>query len=218
MNLLLKGGLTTPSRNEMSLYLPWRLVLDEYHINMALQCQPQWHMHSNSTRQEMAGNDFWSKAIANENDKCWYRFQNFRKWSKLTRRLVLESHWLFDIRCQNGFSPKGTLGARRTQMRETRYIQLCWGCLSRREHTHHRSHLRCTQWSGCLCGWHKKCLSPSPNSIKHYVLCGREFGLEHEGKRELIVRALYGGKPAGRRNHLQAMLPRWSRCLDASIV
>ena len=156
MNLLLKGGLTTPSRNEMSLYLPWRLVLDEYHINMALQCQPQWHMHSNSTRQEMAGNDFWSKAIANENDKCWYRLQNFRKWSKLTRRLVLESHWLFDIRCQNGFSPKGTLGARRTQMRETRYIQLCWGCLSRREHTHHRSHLRSTQWSGCLCGWHKK--------------------------------------------------------------
>ena len=34
----------------------------------------------------------------------------------------------------------------------------------------------------------------APTSVKHYIICGREFGLEHEGKRALIVRALYGGK------------------------
>ena len=34
--------------------------------------------------------------------------------------------------------------------------------------------------------------------MKHYIICGREFGLEHVGKRALIVRALYGGKTAGR--------------------
>ena len=37
----------------------------------------------------------------------------------------------------------------------------------------------------------------SPISEKHYIICGPEFG-EHEGKRALIKRALYGGKSAGR--------------------
>ena len=37
-----------------------------------------------------------------------------------------------------------------------------------------------------------------PTSEKHYIICGPEFGLEHVGKRALIVRALYGGKVAGR--------------------
>ena len=30
------------------------------------------------------------------------------------------------------------------------------------------------------------------------MICGPEFGLEHVGKRALILRALYGGKVAGR--------------------
>ena len=34
----------------------------------------------------------------------------------------------------------------------------------------------------------------APTSEKHYIVCGQEFGLEHVGKRALIVRALYGGK------------------------
>ena len=38
----------------------------------------------------------------------------------------------------------------------------------------------------------------SPTSEKHYIICGEEFGLEHKGKRAKIVRALYGGKMAGR--------------------
>ena len=38
----------------------------------------------------------------------------------------------------------------------------------------------------------------APSSEKHYIICGPEFGLEHEGKRAKIVRALYGGKTAGR--------------------
>jgi hypothetical protein len=33
---------------------------------------------------------------------------------------------------------------------------------------------------------------------KHYIICGEEFGLENVGKRAIIVRALYGGKAAGR--------------------
>jgi hypothetical protein len=37
----------------------------------------------------------------------------------------------------------------------------------------------------------------APSSEKHYVICGPEFG-EHEGKKALIKRALYGGKCAGR--------------------
>ena len=38
----------------------------------------------------------------------------------------------------------------------------------------------------------------APTSEKHYVICGEEFGLENVGKRAIIVRALYGGKCAGR--------------------
>ncbi len=38
----------------------------------------------------------------------------------------------------------------------------------------------------------------APTSEKHYIICGAEFGLEHQGKRALVVRALYGGKTAGR--------------------
>ena len=38
----------------------------------------------------------------------------------------------------------------------------------------------------------------APTSEKHYVICGPEFGLENEGKRAIITRALYGGKVAGR--------------------
>ena len=45
----------------------------------------------------------------------------------------------------------------------------------------------------------------APTSVKHYIICGPEFGTENEGKRALIVRALYGGKTAGRdfRNYLR---------------
>ena len=38
----------------------------------------------------------------------------------------------------------------------------------------------------------------APSSEKHYVICGKEFDLEHEGNIVLIRRALYGGKLAGR--------------------
>ena len=36
------------------------------------------------------------------------------------------------------------------------------------------------------------------SSENHYVICGREFGLEHEGNIALIRRVLYGGKLVGR--------------------
>ena len=38
----------------------------------------------------------------------------------------------------------------------------------------------------------------APSSEKHYIICGAEFGLENVGKKALILRALYGGKVAGR--------------------
>jgi hypothetical protein len=45
----------------------------------------------------------------------------------------------------------------------------------------------------------------APSSRKDYIICGKEFGLENEGRVALIHRALYGGKTAGRdfRNHLR---------------
>ena len=37
----------------------------------------------------------------------------------------------------------------------------------------------------------------APSSEKHFIICGDEFGLEHNGKVALIRRALYGGKSSG---------------------
>ena len=38
----------------------------------------------------------------------------------------------------------------------------------------------------------------APSSEKHYIIiCLREFGLKNVGKRAIIKRALYGGKPSG---------------------
>ena len=38
----------------------------------------------------------------------------------------------------------------------------------------------------------------APSYEKHYVICGKYFGIEHEGKIALIWHALYGGKLADR--------------------
>ena len=38
----------------------------------------------------------------------------------------------------------------------------------------------------------------APSSKKDYVICGKEFGLEHKGNLSLIRRAFYGRKLAGR--------------------
>ena len=45
-------------------------------------------------------------------------------------------------------------------------------------------------------------------SEKHYIICGPEFGIENQGKRALITRALYGGKVSGRdyRNSLRSCM------------
>ena len=48
----------------------------------------------------------------------------------------------------------------------------------------------------------------APTSEKHYIICGPEFGIENQGKRAIITRALYGGKVSGRdyRNSLRACM------------
>ena len=55
------------------------------------------------------------------------------------------------------------------------------------------------------------------SSEKHYVLCGKEFGLEHEGKIALIRRVIYDVKLAGRDfwTHLRSCMTflRFKFCL-----
>jgi hypothetical protein len=48
----------------------------------------------------------------------------------------------------------------------------------------------------------------APSSQKDYIICGPEFGIENVGRVALIVRALYGGKSAGKdfRNHLRSCM------------
>jgi hypothetical protein len=37
----------------------------------------------------------------------------------------------------------------------------------------------------------------APSLEKHFIICGREFGIENKGRVALIHWALYGGKVAG---------------------
>ena len=48
----------------------------------------------------------------------------------------------------------------------------------------------------------------APTSEKHYIICGREFGIENVGRVAIICRALYGGKLAGRDywKHMRAFM------------
>ena len=48
----------------------------------------------------------------------------------------------------------------------------------------------------------------APSSDKHFIYCGKEFGLEHDGSVALIRRALYGGKASGRDfwHHLRSFM------------
>jgi hypothetical protein len=48
----------------------------------------------------------------------------------------------------------------------------------------------------------------APSSQKDFIICGPEFGLENQGKKALITRALYGGESAGKdfRNHLRSCM------------
>ena len=50
----------------------------------------------------------------------------------------------------------------------------------------------------------------APSSEKHFIICGPEFGIENVGKIALVVRALYGGKVAGRDfwHHLRECMAR----------
>ena len=36
-----------------------------------------------------------------------------------------------------------------------------------------------------------------PSSEKHYIICGPKFGMDNEGRIEIIFQALYCGKPDG---------------------
>jgi hypothetical protein len=48
----------------------------------------------------------------------------------------------------------------------------------------------------------------APSSQKDFIICGPKFGLENQGKKALITKALYGGKSAGKdfRNHLRSCM------------
>ena len=48
----------------------------------------------------------------------------------------------------------------------------------------------------------------APSSEKHCIMCITDFGIEHEGKSVLTVRAAHGSKSAGRdfRNHLRSCM------------
>ena len=47
------------------------------------------------------------------------------------------------------------------------------------------------------CGDIKSAYLQAPSLEKHYIICGKEFPLEMQGRVAIIRRALYGGKSAG---------------------
>ena len=66
----------------------------------------------------------------------------------------------------------------------------CWWCMLKWHILDDRENLAmCQLW--CLM------YVPIWPSVKHYIICGPEFGEENIGKQALIVRVLYGGKISG---------------------
>jgi hypothetical protein len=148
------------------------------------------------------GNDFWSKAIAKEMTNVGIAFEILEPeqnlpvgYSKAT------GHLIFDVKMDFTRKARWVLDGHKCEKPD---ISSYAGVVSRES-------IRIALTYAALNGVDvfaadiQNAYLQAPTSVKHYIICGREFGLEHEGKRALIVRALYGGKTAGRdfRNHLR---------------
>ena len=160
------------------------------------------------------GNDLWRKAITKEMDNVRVAFDILeRNQNVQPGRTYLECYLVFDVKMdftrKARFVANGSLTAdledsvyARVISRETVRIALTYAALNELE---------------IMAADIQNAYLQAPISEKYWTTLGPEFGLELEGCKAHIVRALYGCKSAGRdfRNHLRECMEHlgYSSCL-----
>ena len=148
------------------------------------------------------GNTFWRDAISKEMTDAGIAFKILEEsqatpvgWSKATGHLV------FDVKMDFTRKARWVLDGHKTQNPEGSTYA---GVVSRESVRIALTYAALNGLNVCAADI-KNAYLQAPSSEKHFIICGPEFGLENVGKRALIVRALYGGKSAGKdfRNHLR---------------
>ena len=160
--------------------------------------------HANSLDREN-NNTLWRDAVAKEMTKIGIdfdllaeRYPELPVWSKVTGNLVWDlkmdftrkARWVLDR--HKTINPIGYTYASLVSRYSTR-IAFTYAVLNR--------------LNVCAAGI-KNAYLQYPSHQNNYIICGPEFGIENVGKVDLIHRAVYGGKSAGRdlRNHLRSCM------------
>ena len=165
------------------------------------------------------GTDLWSNSIKKEMGNNAVAFQILEDDEPLPVGYTLQSgHMVFDVKMDLTRKARWVLDGHKTDdvegstyagvvSRESVRIALTYAALHDLD-----------VWAADI----QNAYLQAPSSQKHYIICGPEFGLENQGKRALIKRALYGGKTAGKdfRDHLRSCMKHlgFETCLaDADV-
>ena len=160
------------------------------------------------------GNDFWAKSLEKEMTNVGIAFEILgdsetapHGWAKQTGHIIFDvkmdftrkSRWVLD-----GHKTTDPIGSTYAGVvsRDSVRIALTYAALNDID---------------VLAADIQNAYLQAPSSQKHYIICGKEFGLENVDKVALIRRALYGGKSAGKdfRNHLRECMShlKFTPCL-----
>jgi hypothetical protein len=121
---------------------------------------------------------------------------------------MVEGYRPYHLRCENGLYKEGTMGARWAQDSQPDRLNLC-RCRVKGECAHIALTYAALNDLDVMAADIRNAYLQAPSSQKDFIIwCGSEFGLENQGKKALITRALYGGKSAGKdfRNHLRSCM------------
>ena len=148
------------------------------------------------------GNTFWRDAVKKEMTNVGIAFQIYEDGEVIPNGFKkVTGHLIFDVKMDFTRKARYVLDGHKT---EDPIISTYAGVVNRESIRISLTYAALNGLDVCAADIQNAYLQ-APSSQRHYIICGPEFGLENEGKVATIVRALYGGKTAGRdfRNHLR---------------
>ena len=141
------------------------------------------------------GNNRWRKAIDKEMGNVLVAFNILENDERLPVNYTKASvHLIFDVKMTGEYKARLVKDGHLTEDPESsRYA----GVVSR-ESVRIALTYAALNDIDVVCGDIRNAYLQAGTSERHYIICGPEFDVEHQGKRALIIRALYGGKVSGR--------------------
>ena len=140
------------------------------------------------------GNNLWKHAIDKEMNNLKVAFDILPQGKRAPVGYTKSSgHIIFDVRMTLERKARWVKDGHRTPEPQNSTFA---GVVSRESVRIALTYAALNGLSVCACDIQNAYLQ-APSSEKHFIICGPEFGLENEGKKAIIVRALYGGKSAG---------------------